>query len=197
MAVGCLYQDQASSWITFTNNICYMIGESPDHQHFGWQNLIQNNILAFGGQSTVTSVPLEGGLRTDPDYGMKNSFTFLNNIIYFVNGTIFCGDWQTSTNPPREYSFDYNLYYSPNPKESYTFPNDSTFQQWQSQGQDPHSIIQQDPLFDNANAFNFTLQGNSPALTIGFKQIDTTIIGPKSTHGFTIPPAWRGPLSKF
>jgi len=121
----------------------------------------------------------------------------LNNIIYFTNGTLFAGYWGVSTTAPvREYFFDYNLYFSPNPQENYTYP-DGNFQQWQSSGQDVHSLIQQDPLFINADAFNFTLQSNSPAFKLGFNQINTAIIGPKSNNGFNIPAEWRGPLSKF
>eukprot|EP01102_Stenamoeba_stenopodia_P017496 TRINITY_DN6281_c0_g1_i1.p1 TRINITY_DN6281_c0_g1~~TRINITY_DN6281_c0_g1_i1.p1 ORF type:complete len:712 (-),score=131.99 TRINITY_DN6281_c0_g1_i1:54-2150(-) len=174
----CIYPDQASSFMTYTNNICYKTESAPLHQHFGWQNTIMNNIFAFGGYGEPGNIQPDGALRTDPDPGQKNSFFLLNNIIYWTNGTLFYGDFDTSTDPQRNYTFNYNLYFSPNASFDYVFPNGQTFTQWQQQGYDGNSLVGVDPLFVNPNEFDFTLSPDSPALKLGFQPIDTSIIGP-------------------
>ena len=51
-----------------------------------------------------------------------------------------------------------------------------TLQQWQALGYDRHSIYA-DPMFTDPDGGNFQLKAGSPALTLGFKQIDVSRIG--------------------
>ena len=49
-------------------------------------------------------------------------------------------------------------------------------------GQDKDSVIA-DPLFVNAGNFDFRLRADSPALKMGFQQIDMSTVGPRVPAG--------------
>ena len=44
-----IYADEGTSFVTFENNLVYRCKTAPYTQHTGSQNLIRNNIFAFGG----------------------------------------------------------------------------------------------------------------------------------------------------
>jgi hypothetical protein len=54
--------------------------------------------------------------------------------------------------------------------------------EWQAMGQDQGSMIA-DPLFVNAENFDFRLRAESPALKGGFQQIDMSTVGPRVPTG--------------
>lgn len=133
---------------------------------------MSNNIFAFGGMGQP-----DGGLRSDPDPGQANSLGFQTNIVYLTNGTLFYGNWDPSSNPDRRYYFDTNVYWH-DPAVPLTFPDGQTFQQWQTiSKQDLNSLIV-DPQFVDAKNFNFQLKPTSPALKLGFQNIDLSNVGP-------------------
>jgi len=66
------------------------------------------------------------------------------------------------------------------------FPYKKTLVEWQAKGatggklggEDKHSVVA-DPQFKNAAEHDYELLPGSPALKLGFKQIDTDTIGPR------------------
>ena len=56
------------------------------------------------------------------------------------------------------------------------------FQEWKATGQDIGSIVA-DPLFVNVSNFDFRLRPDSPALKMGFQQIDMAGVGPRVPAG--------------
>src|SRR5207247_10530136 len=56
----------------FRSNICWHTDSHVFHQHFGHENIIRNNIFAFGGRDGMV-----GLARTDATPG----FTFVRNIV--------------------------------------------------------------------------------------------------------------------
>jgi hypothetical protein len=80
-------------------------------------------------------------------------------------------------------TFDYNVYWTTaSAPSSLTWPPDPqapiTWQQWQAQGQDPHSVVQ-DPQFTTFP----NLAPSSPALALGFQPIDISDVGPRPYPG--------------
>jgi hypothetical protein len=73
-----------------------------------------------------------------------------------------------------------NLYYDARRKDI-RFA-DKSFAEWKASGQDEGSLIA-DPLFVNARNFDFRLRAESPALQMGFHQIDLTTVGPRGPAG--------------
>jgi hypothetical protein len=75
-----------------------------------------------------------------------------------------------------------------------------TFAAWQAKGRDRKSVVA-DPLFADAERFDFRLKPGSPAPSIGFEPIDTSGIGlygdPQWVEGpkKIRRPAWKPPRS--
>lgn len=164
-----LYTDEGSSGITMENNIVYRVKDGCFHQHYGKDNVLRNNILAY----SFTDGQIR---RSRPEE--HQSFTFERNIVYFDRANLVLGDWSKGTFP-----FDYNCYFNASGKPL-VFPGGLNFEQWQAKGQDKHSIVA-DPLFVDPQHGDFTLKPNSPALKLGFKPIDASEIG------LTGPAEWR------
>jgi len=165
-----LYTDEGSTGILMENNIVYRTKDGSFHQHYGRDNMVRNNILAFScGRGQVVRT------RDEP----HRSFTFEHNIVYYVTEPLLGGNW----NNPHGFTMDHNLYWHTTGKPP-KFPGNLTLSAWQAKGHDAHSIVA-DPKFVAPDRYDFRLQENSPALTIGFQPID---IG---TAGLTGPDPWK------
>jgi hypothetical protein len=68
----CIYPDEGSSHILIEKNICYGTNGEVFHQHYGRENILRNNIFAFGGDAQVNHS------RIDPEH---KGFTLERNII--------------------------------------------------------------------------------------------------------------------
>jgi parallel beta-helix repeat protein len=161
-----IYTDEGSSEILIENNIAYNTKTGGFHQHYGRENSVRNNIFAFSKEGQIIRSREEDHI----------SFTFERNIVYFNNGQLLGSNWGNGN-----YRLDYNVYWDTSNPEI-TFAGMS-FQKWQAKGRDTHSIIA-DPLFVNAEQFDFRLKPESPAIKLGFKPIDM------SENGLCGPPDW-------
>ena len=160
-----IYFDEGSSGIVAISNVVYRAWHGGFHQHYGETNFVLNNIFAFGGYHQVQRT------RAEPHV----SFTFETNIVYFDTGELFSGDWSQD-----KYEMDWNVYFDARPAATPAQMRfaDVTLQQWRARGHDSHSIIA-NPLFVDATNNDFRLQPGSPALKLGFKQIDLKQVGPR------------------
>jgi hypothetical protein len=177
-----IYPDQASSNLTITNNIVFATKSALFHQHFGEFNLVKNNVFADGAEAMTPWPQPDGGIRTDPDAGQPNSFVFSTNIVFLTSGQLFYGNWaESATKPVRSYQFENNTYWhSSQATKGFEFPGDKSFHQWQASGKDRGSVVA-DPLFQNAGKYDFRVKAGSPALSRGFRNIDTSRVGPSGT----------------
>jgi hypothetical protein len=155
-----LYNDEGSTHITMENNLVYNTLDMTYHQHYGRENVVRNNILAYGRNFQISVY------RPEPHL----SCTFENNIVYFQTGRLF---WANALDN-RKLSFNRNVYWhaSGAPMEFLGM----TFAQWQAAGQDRDSAVA-DPQFENPEDLNFRLRPGSPALALGFKPFDYTRAG--------------------
>src|ERR1035438_9789153 len=154
-----IYTDEGSSEIVIENNIVYGCKSAGFHQHYGRENILRNNIFAFNREHQL--------MRTRPE--PHTSFTMEGNIVYFDQGRLLGTNWTDG-----KFTMRRNLYYDARGGEI-SFAG-KTFSEWQAFGQDRDSTII-DPLFVNAGNFDFRLRPESPALKMGFHQIDMTKIG--------------------
>ena len=156
-----LYTDEGSSDIIIENNVVYRTQDGGFHQHYGANNIVRNNIFAYGKEAQIRRTREESHL----------SFSFEHNIVYWNSGKLLDGNWANN-----EFHFDHNLYYRTDGK-SIRFGKLS-FAQWKARGQDRHSLIA-DPMFVDPSRYDFSLKAGSPAVKIGFKPIDLGHVGPQ------------------
>ena len=158
-----LYPDEGSTGILLENNVVYRTKSAGFHQHYGRDNIVRNNIFAFGKESQLMRT------REEP----HTSFIFTNNIVYFDSGNLLGSNWSNDN-----YIIDHNLYFDARPgttSDSIRFSG-ASLADWRKRGHDTTSVIA-DPLFEAPAQFDFRLKKDSPALKLGFKPIDLTTVG--------------------
>jgi len=151
-----LYPDEGSTGVRFENNLVYNVRDGGFHQHYGRENIVRNNILAYSeeGQIAVT--------RPEPHL----SFTFERNIVYWDQGRLLgYGGWRAGA----QVAMNRNVYWR---AQGQPFDFDGqTFAEWQAAGNDKDSLIA-DPLFVDPEHRDFRLQPTSPAFKLGFEPFD-------------------------
>ena len=163
-----LYTDEGSSGIRLYNNLVYRVKTGGFHQHYGRENVVENNIFANSRNDQLQ--------RTRDEQHL--SFTFRNNIVYWDNdGTLFGNNWKGGIRGIKDgkltqhYELGPNLYWHTSGKQD-VFPGKKTLAQWQNEtGQDTGSLVA-DPLFENPGAGDFRLKPGSPSNKVGFKPFD-------------------------
>ena len=126
-----IYFDEGTTDILAENNLVYRTSHGGLHQHFGKDNIVRNNIFAFGRDAQIQRTRLEN----------HQSFTFVQNIVIWKQGSLLAGDWHELN-----VAFDHNTYWHDPPKDI-RFAN-YTWDQWRKAGVDRNSKIA-DPRFAN------------------------------------------------
>lgn len=155
-----LYNDEGSTGILMENNLVTDTKTGSYHQHYGRENILRNNILAF---SKVGQIQLT---RPEP----HSSFTITRNIVIWKDGPLLSGGGWDKGN----YSIDRNLYYridgrAPDIKGM-------PFSDWQARGHDAGSQVA-DPKFKDPLRGDWSLAPDSPALAVGFQPFDPAQAG--------------------
>lgn len=173
-----MYTDEGSSYIVLENNLVHDTKNGAFHQHYGRENIIRNNIFAFGLDHQMERSAIENHL----------SYTFENNIVYWNGGPLQCGDWN------EQVVIRHNLYWntgdadeevsieatgtSTDPTQPYLhveLPRTS-LRQWQEMAREEGMVVA-DPGFVDAESRDFRLAEDSPALQTGFKPFDASRAG--------------------
>ena len=162
-----LYTDEGSTGIVMENNLVYNTKTGGFHQHYGKENVVRNNILAFSKLYQVQATRVEDHL----------SFTFENNIVYYDSGVLLSGRWDKI-----KIEMDNNCYWDSG-RRDVTFVGKS-LANWRKETEHDKSSIIADPLFVDVENFDFRLKRNSPATKIGFKPFDYTKAGVYGDRGW-------------
>ena len=190
-----LYLDQAATGVNVSFNVAYHVGSALAQQHYGLDNVLDNNVLAFPTSQppspwpcTFASDCARAGLRSGKHAdgsgeGAFSSFFATRNIFLLGAGldeaaTLFTTDVADGL---QNMSFSNNVYHATDGR-SLSFPPTqapTTFAEWQATGKDAGSILA-DPLFVDAAALNFSLRADSPARLLGVASIDVSNVGPRS-----------------
>ena len=171
-----LYTDEGSADIRLYNNLVYRVKTGGFHQHYGRDNVIENNIFAYSITQQLQRTRNEEHL----------SFTFRGNIVYWDNDSpLLGGNWDGANTgtadgkPTERYAFARNLYWHASGKDT-LFPGNKTLAQWQeATGQDKGSLVQ-DPLFAAPAQGDFRFRSTEAIDKIGFTPFDVyTTTGPR------------------
>ncbi len=149
-----MYTDEGSTGILFENNLVYRVKTGGFHQHYGKENIVRNNILAYSKLYQLQATRVEEHL----------SFTLQRNIVYWDSGVLLSGRWDKV----RHVSGN-NCYWEATGKPVDFLGN--TLEAWQAKGHEQGSIVA-DPKFANAAEGDFQLASDSPALKLGFQPFD-------------------------
>lgn len=161
-----LYTDEGSTGILMEHNVVYRCKSAGFHQHYGRDNVIRHNVIAFNREHQL--------MRTrDEDH---NSFTFTNNVVSFDSGVLLGSSWKND-----RFVINGNLYWDARAGgDPARMPfAGGTWEQWRARGHDTNSLIA-DPLFVAAAQDDFRLRPESPALKLGFPPLDLRGVGPRS-----------------
>lgn len=155
-----LYTDEGSSGIVLENNLVHDTRDGGFHQHYGRDNIVRNNILAFSRETQIR--------RSRED--VPNNITVERNIAYCDNDNILSKIWKNG-----DYAVNRNLYWTTAKAEPLFDARD--WDEWRAtSGQDKDSLVA-DPLFADAAARDFRLQPGSPAEKTGFQPFPLTGFG--------------------
>jgi len=171
-----IYMDEGSSHIISEHNICYQTSSQGFHQHYGRENVVRNNIFAFGreGQATVSR------------YEEHLSTSFERNLFIADGQPIFAGGRLETP----IYLSNVNLFWDVSGREvicanarrdekgEWVIVKAFSIEEWRKLGYDLQSVIA-DPRCRNAKQFDFALAEDSPAFALGFKAIDMSDVGPR------------------
>jgi hypothetical protein len=158
-----LYPDEGSEGIVFENNLVYDTKDSSFHQHYGRDNIVRNNILAYSRQYQVAIT------RAEP----HRSAVIEGNIIYWAQPGQALGTPRYRGTEKARVEWRRNLWWCANGPVDF---NGKTLAQWQAEGRDTDGQVV-DPLFVDAAARDFRLRPESPALAAGFIPFDSSKAG--------------------
>jgi len=174
-----IYPDEGSSHIIIENNICYRTSSQCFHQHYGRENIVRNNIFAFGREGQIA-------LGRGEEH---NSFTFEKNIVISAGQPLFIRGYAGGFDQ-HPFISDLNLFWdisdgemacggqSRDENARWSFVPEYTLEEFRQLGYDMHSIVA-DPKCSDPENGDFTLADDSPALSLGFKPIDMSDLGPR------------------
>ena len=165
-----LYTDEGSSHIILEDNVCYKTNGHIFHQHYGRENTVRNNIMAFAGEAMIAYS------RIEPHVGV----TFLRNLVLADGVPIYQNEYGEGA---RRILSDLNLFWDvsgdvPAINAGRGGGDATTLEEWREMGYDRNSVVE-DPKFSDAAGLDFSPAQESAAWSLGFKPIDLSDVGPR------------------
>ena len=161
-----LYTDEGSTHILMERNIVYDTKSGGFHQHYGRENVLRHNVLAFADEGQV--------IRSREEE--HQSFSLERNVILCDNGLPLGKSWRNGN-----FNLDTNLYWDTAGNEM-LFAG-MGFEEWQEAGHDRGSRIA-DPRFVSVRRRDFRPRSKSPLHEMGIEPLDA------SRAGLYGDPAW-------
>jgi hypothetical protein len=159
-----IYFDEGSSDILAENNLVHHTTHGGFHQHYGENNVVRNNIFAYGRDAQIQRTRVEDHL----------SFRFEDNLVLFNTGSLLHGNWSKMN-----VVFDHNTYWHPGgPDFKFDTSGKLTEEAWKKAGMDAHSQWR-DPGFVDLEKDNFQLKPGAEKELLGFVPFDVSSAGPR------------------
>lgn len=152
-----IYTDEGSSNILIKDNLVYRCHDGAFHQHYGKENIIENNIFAFGKNYQMQTSRAE----------VHSSFTFRRNIILQNGGTTATGRWFTA-----DMDIADNIYWSYGDTLSFCGRSSAEWKQLREK-----SALFINPQMNDPLADDFSFKKKRAVRKIGFVPFDYTEAG--------------------
>ncbi len=162
-----IYLDEGSSYMQVFKNLVYSCGNQSFNVHYGEGNVIRNNIAAFSG---------EGLASPGIDRGETHATAlYYNNIFLTKDKAPIYIEMQT----PSHFYDNGNLMWSLTEGDDLYFDTGRlTYSLKKAQDEGfIHFPTVADPLFKDAENFDFTLSEESPAMPLNFEPWDYALAG--------------------
>jgi len=178
-----IYLDQGSAGFVVENNLVYLVNDGAFHQNWGKNNTARNNIFVFADEYGV--ITGGGSWRRGGEKGIP--YTFERNIVCTRRSV-------PPKNVNKEVRSKKNLYW----REKDTEKLSKWLAGEKSRQREVDSIVA-DPLFIDADNFDFRIDEKSPAISkIGFKPFDPRKAGLVGDKEWTsLPGKIKRPKMKF
>lgn len=171
-----IYLDEGSSYILVEKNLVYSCGSDSYHLHYGSYNTVRNNIFALSGESQFRVVSAPD--RCTPDDGGKKTVDLYNNI--FLTDKKVCAlskassaeAFEEKNNVYWDLSYGKGIYIAAGDNLKKASSIDTAIRK----GLINNPIIA-DPMFRDAENFDFALGSGSPAIEAGFEAWDYSNAG--------------------
>lgn len=168
-----LYTDEGSSGVTMEHNLCYRTTSSGFHQHYGRDNVVRNNVFAYGQEAQV--------MRTRDEEHL--SFTLENNILLAKGTPMLGSNWNGDV---KKFALDRNVYWD---EDGSVDLAGRSLAEWRKKSIDANSVIA-DPQFTDPAHDDFSLKPGSPALKLGFVPLDLANVGVRKAEATGVLTAW-------
>ncbi|MAG56535.1 MAG: hypothetical protein CMJ83_09615 [Planctomycetes bacterium] len=159
-----LYTDEGSSFILLEGNLVYDTKTGGFHQHYGKENVVRHNVFAFARLGQLQRSRQEAHV----------SFIFERNIIVLDGEPVLHGAWGNG-----HFRVDHNLYWDVGGKPLRFGKQD--WDAWRRRGFDAGSQ-RGNPGFIDAAGRDFRLPADAAARRLGFRPVDPTEVGPRSSR---------------
>lgn len=177
-----IYLDEASSCMLVENNVVWDVDTECFHLHFGRENIVRNNIWAFGRIGIVGIGKAEA----------HNSLTMTHNVFISDGAPIYIGEPRAILGQDNPLRSDMNVFWdisgqaitladkTIDEKAELHFFNTYTLEQWRALGKDLCSLVA-DPLAEDAHRRRFRFPDSSVVARIGFIPFDYSAAGPRKS----------------
>lgn len=152
-----IYLDEGTSYMTVENNIAYNCSSQGFHQHYGQDNLVQNNIFAMNGEGQVR-------VSREEDH---NEIYLKRNIIVGDNSPMYTSVVKGKFIDDSNIYWDYQRGCMVLSGESTKIKDRIYKFDMQCKGYYKNGVYA-DPLFADIENRDFTLSPDSPAIEAGF-----------------------------
>lgn len=178
-----IYLDEGSQYILVEKNLVYDCGSQGFHQHYGENNIIQNNIFALNKEGQMCSSfshrEHQTGYLKFKEESEHNEFTFRNNILLSDNAPIY------SKSEFNAYVDDSNIYWDLtngkivfNDYYSSCKPLERVYAKDMKKLGLYNNALIFNPNFKDARAFDFTLPDDNEELNkSGFEKWNYNLAG--------------------
>jgi len=181
-----------------TNNVLYNIKHKFAVHVRGPNHVIRNNVIDLDGPDLLSAFTVVPGYRpanvaVDAPPIHNYNYTYENNVVWSSSGAIF--KIRRNLEETTFKRVDNNVYFNPDgeyfcpyagfgPDRKY-FSRKIGLDEWRRMGLDAHTSLA-DPLFVDRENHDYCLKPDSPALALGFQQIDTGEIGLKEDFPYEV-----------